>query len=224
MSTTDLMQRVAQLTAEQRILLQERLQAAHKSGSRQQIQRRTDMGPAPLSFSQERLWFLAQLEPESTAYNETSVYRLSGRLKLSALERGLDALSARHDCLRVCFHEMGGSVVQIAEPLPPTRVNSIDLKDFPENEQMDLAWQKIDAAQSLPFDLTVSPLWRVFLICMADDDYLLVRITHHIISDGWSNGIFWRELQHFYAAYATSSEPSPLPELPISYADFSVWQ
>lgn len=221
---SDLTQRIAQLSTEERIRLEERLLAARKNGHPQRIPCRTEAGPAPLSFAQERLWFLAQLEPDSAAYNETQVFRLSGPLNISALECSLDALAARHDSLRVCFQEVSDAVMQVAQPLPPTSLKVIDLTATPAAEQMGVAWQQIDTACAALFDLTAPPLWRVFLIRLADDDHIFVRIVHHIISDGWSSSIFWRELRHFYAAFAYGNEPTPLPELPVSYADFSVWQ
>ncbi len=221
---SDLTQRIAQLSTEERIRLEERLLAARKNGGSQRIPRRAESGPAPLSFTQERLWFLAQLEPDSAAYNETQVLRLTGPLHIPSLQRSLDALAARHDSLRVCFREIGDGLVQVAEPLPPTHIHVIDLAATPQDAQMDAAWQQIDTARAAIFDLTSPPLWRVFLIRLADDNHIFVRIVHHIISDGWSSSILWRELRHYYAAYAEGSEPTPLPELPVSYADFSVWQ
>jgi len=221
---SDLLQRIAYLSPEERIQLEERLLSARKTGHRERIPRRADSDPAPLSFTQERLWFLAQLEPDSAAYNETQVYRITGPLNIPALERSLDALAARRDSLRVCFREMGDRVMQVAEPLLSTRLNVVDLTVIPVDQQMAAAWREIDSAGGVIFDLTIPPLWRVFLICLGDDDHIFVRITHHIITDGWSSSIFWRELGHFYAAFASDSQPVPLPELPISYADFSVWQ
>ncbi len=229
---SDLTQRIAQLSTEERIRLEERLLAARKNGIRstgsvqvsQRIPRRSESGPAPLSFTQERLWFLAQLEPDSAAYNETQVLRLTGPLHIPALQRSLDALAARHDSLRVCFREIDGTLMQVAQPLPPTHIKVIDLTAMPADTQMDAAWQQIDAARAVIFDLTSPPLWRVFLIRLADNDHIFVRIAHHIISDGWSGSIFWRELRHFYAALSMGNEASPLPDLPVSYADYSIWQ
>jgi amino acid adenylation domain-containing protein len=221
---SDLTQRIAQLSTEQRIQLEERLLSARKTGHTERIPRRSDSGPAPLSFTQERLWFLAQLEPESAAYNEIQVYRITGPLNILALERSLDALAARHDSLRVCFREMDDRVMQVAGPLPPTHLNVVDLTATPADQQISAAWREIDSAGGVIFDLTHPPLWRVFLLRMGEDDHIFVRISHHIITDGWSGSIFWRELGHFYAAFVSDSQLVPLPELPISYADFSVWQ
>ncbi len=221
---SDLTQRIAQMPIEERIRLEERLLAGRKNGSAQRIPRRGDDGPAPLSFTQERLWFLAQLEPESAAYNETQIIRLNGPLDISALDRSLDSLTERHDSLRVCFREIDGQVMQVAEPLSPQRMPIVDLHTLAGDTQMVAAWTEIDTITARVFDLTQPPLWRAALIRLADDDHIFVRVTHHSISDGWSSGIFWRELRHFYAAYSSHQQPSPLPELPVSYADFSVWQ
>lgn len=222
---SELTRRIAEMPLEERIRLEERLLAARKNGkAAARIPRRGDDGPAPLSYTQERLWFLAQLEPDSPAYNETSATRIRGPLNLSALESSLDLLAARHDSLRVCFREVDHTLMQVAEPLPPTRVPVVDLSEAPVEQRMERAWQHIDAQRALLFDLAQPPLWRVLLIRLAQDEHIFVWTTHHIISDGWSSGIFWRELGHCYAAFAGDQTPAPLPDLPISCADFSVWQ
>lgn len=221
---SDLTQRITQLPLEERIRLEERLLAARKNGQANRIPRHTEDGPVHLSFTQERLWFLAQLEPDSVAYNEASILRMTGPLDISALERSLDALAARHDSLRVCFQEMDSVLMQVAKPLPPMHIPIVDLSTTSADEQMEAAWQTIDTFQSIIFDLTAPPMWRALLIRLRDDDHIFTLVTHHIISDGWSSSILRRELGHFYSAYAAGSEPDPLPDLPVSYADFSVWQ
>lgn len=221
---SDLTQRIAQLSTEERIRFEEQLLAAHKTGKSWRIPARTTDLPAPLSFAQEQLWFLAQLEPDSPAYNETQVFHLTGALVIPALEQSLDALAARHDSLRVCFQTMSDVLLQVAEPLPPASLQVVDLTALPAGERLDTAWQQIDHERVAIFTLSKPPLWRVFLIRLTAEEHIFVSITHHIISDGWSNGIFWRELRHFYAAFAAGNEPSPLPELPVTYADYSVWQ
>ncbi|MBX3053340.1 MAG: amino acid adenylation domain-containing protein [Caldilineaceae bacterium] len=221
---SDLTQRITQLSLEDRIRLEERLLAARKNGHTQRVQRRTGNGPVSLSFTQERLWFLAQLEPDSAAYNETSVTRLTGPLNIFALERSLDKLVARHDSLRVCFQEIDGEVCQVDGSLPPVHLSTIDLSDIDADIQMAAVWERVYAIRDELFDLTRPPLWRVVLLRLAEDDHIFVYTTHHIISDGWSNSIFWRELRHFYAAFVENKQPQALLELPLSYADFSVWQ
>lgn len=221
---SDLTRRIAQMPIEERIRLEERLLAARKNGAAQRIPRRADDGPAPLSFAQERLWFLAQFEPDSAAYNETQVVRMRGALDIPALERSLDSLAERHDSLRVCFREIDGSLMQVADPLPPRSIPLMDLQELDADAQLTAAWAAIDRTTNQIFDLTQPPLWRTLLIRLGPDDHLWVKVMHHIISDGWSSTIFRRDLGALYAAHSSRPKLSPLPSLPVSYADFSVWQ
>ncbi len=177
----------------------------------------------PLSFPQQRLWFLDQLDPANTAYNIPAAVRLKGPLNLPALERSFNEIVRRHEVLRTVFPSFDGRPLQVIEPKYELPVEVIDLQGSPlesrEAEATHLAIEEI----SHPFDLTRLPLIRVLLMRLADADHIAVVTMHHIISDGWSTAIFIKEVSALYNAFARGEE-SPLPELPIQYADFAHWQ
>ena len=215
--------RMAQLSLEQRILLEERLLARAGDEDGEQISRRSNAEHAPLSYGQERLWFLTQIEPESPAYNEMRVWLWQGVVDLQALEQGLNFLAKRHDSLRTCFREIDGALQQIAAPLSPVQIPIIDLRTHPPTAQMDEAWRQVETIRTERFDLSQPPLWRTALIRLTNDEQLFVHVVHHIISDGWSSAIFQHDLSHCYAAFAAGNQPTP-PDLTVSYADYAAWQ
>ncbi|MCP4661388.1 MAG: amino acid adenylation domain-containing protein, partial [bacterium] len=177
----------------------------------------------PLSFAQQRLWFLYQLEPWTPAYNISVAVRLSGAVAAGIIERIFNEVVRRHEALRTTFTTAGGRPVQvIAERLRlPLPVADLDRLSDPrrETEALHLAGEE---AQRL-FDLTVGPLVRVTLLRLAEEDHVLLVTMHHIVSDGWSMGIFIRELSVLFEAFSRGN-PSPLAELPLQYADFAQWQ
>ena len=173
--------------------------------------------PLPLSFAQQRLWFLYQLEPESAFYNIPMLLRLTGQLDLDALEQSFSYLIARHESLRTTFEAVNGEPIQVIHDPEPFTLTVIPVVDETEAQQCGL----VEA--TTPFNLSEGPLVRVQLLQIADDDACLVLNMHHIISDGWSMGVLIEELTHAYRAYAAGHEPT-LPGLPIQYADFAVWQ
>src|SRR5215213_1752773 len=177
----------------------------------------------PLSFAQQRLWFLDQLEPGKALYNLPAAVRLSGQLDTSALSRSFDEVVRRHESLRTTFKSVDGQPRQvIAEPgaLP---LPLIDLTGLGVSErQAEVACLVGDEARR-PFDLAAGPLLRAKLLRLGNDEHVLLLNMHHIISDGWSLGVLVRELTKLYAGYAAGREPQ-LPELPIQYADYVVWQ
>ena len=181
----------------------------------------------PLSFAQERLWFLAQLAPASAAYNMPSAMRLTGRLDRAALAAALAEIVRRHEALRTVFHmTAAGGPFQVVQAHQPPAVPLIDLSALPHGvrgaESRRLAAQEV----MTPFDLARGPLVRAALYRLDQkaEEHALLWTTHHIASDGWSVGaVFIPELAALYAAVAQGL-PSPLPELPIQYADFAVWQ
>ena len=177
----------------------------------------------PLSFSQQRLWFLDQMDPENAAYNIPAPVRLEGPLNLQALERSFNEIIRRHEVLRTTFPSFDGRPLQLIEPAYELPLNIIDLTDTPlearEGEATRFAIEEI----SKPFDLTQLPLIRVLLLRLADDDHIAVVTMHHSVSDGWSVGIFIKEMASLYNRFSRGEESS-LPELPIQYADFSHWQ
>jgi amino acid adenylation domain-containing protein len=176
----------------------------------------------PLSFAQQRLWFLDQLEPGSPFYNISRAVRLRGPLNLAALGQALDEIVKRHESVRTVFGEDGDPFQRItaARPLP---LPLIDLAQIPtalrEEEANRLAAEEIRQ----PFDLSNDLVLRASLISIDADDHLLVLILHHISADGWSLGVLFRELTALYGAFA-NQKPSPLPTLPVQYVDFAVWQ
>jgi len=176
-----------------------------------------------VSFSQERLWFLNQLEPESVAYNSYGVHRLEGHLRVDILSQSLSEIIRRHEALRTAFSEIDGKPVQVVSPPSPFNLQIVDLQGLSEAEREERALGiAIEEAQK-PFDLSKGPLFRAILVQLWAEEYLLAVIMHHIITDGWSLGIFTRELEALYKAFS-DGRPSPLPELSIQYADFAHWQ
>ena len=177
----------------------------------------------PLSYAQERLWFLDQLEPESIAYNIPRAVRLKGRLDVAALERTLNEVVRRHEVLRTRFVAVNGAPVQVISPAGQLEMPRIDLSELPEEQQKAKVSQLAAAEAQQPFDLSVGPLLRVQLLRLGTEDHVVLFTVHHIISDGWSSGILVREVGALYEAYIEGHE-SPLPELGIQYADYAVWQ
>ncbi|HEV2147714.1 MAG TPA: non-ribosomal peptide synthase/polyketide synthase [Longimicrobiaceae bacterium] len=187
------------------------------------IPRRTGTGPAPLSFPQQRLWFLNQLDPRSTAYNLAFPLHVQGPVHVPVLERAITELVRRHQALRTVFHEREGDPVQVVLPPAPQRVPVGDLCGLPatvRNREMHRLFAR-EAAR--PFDLERGPLLRVFLLRLEEREWGLVFQLHHIVSDGWSMGVMARELSALYASSLDRSGPA-LPELPLQYADYAVWQ
>ena len=183
----------------------------------------------PLSFAQQRLWFLDQLEGSSIAYNMPSAVRICGSLDPSVLEQAINEVVRRHEILRTTFPAVDGQPVQQIAPTLDIPLNLIDLQSElgtsrePEAEQEEIFQQAVARESQWPFDLAEGPLLRVTLFKFAPQEYRLLSNMHHIISDGWSTGIFIRELTQLYAAY-TAEQPSPLPDLSLQYADFAHWQ
>nr|WP_279637144.1 non-ribosomal peptide synthetase [Corallococcus praedator] len=180
-------------------------------------------GALPLSFAQQRLWFLDQLEPGSTVYNVPSVVRLSGTLDVAALEHGLDALIRRHESLRTTFRIEGGSPVQVIDPEGRARLDRVNLGTLPEAQREAEARRLSQEAAQRPFNLEHGPLLRTTLLDLSEQEHVLVLVLHHIISDGWSMGILVHELTELYEAFS-QGQPSRLPALPVQYADHAVWQ
>jgi len=177
----------------------------------------------PLSFAQQRLWFVDQLEQNSPAYNMPAALRLRGLLNTVALEASLNEILHRHAVLRTCFHLKDGNPVQHICDDITLNPQKTDLSDLPPDARDTRIQAMIDAESQKPFDLQTGPLIRAqLLICNAEEHVLLLSM-HHIVSDGWSIGLLGRELSVLYAAY-TQEQPSPLPPLDIQYSDFAHWQ
>ena len=177
----------------------------------------------PLSFAQQRLWFLDQYEPNSSVYNIPSALRLRGSLNIGALEQSLNEILCRHESLRTTFSMVEGEAVQVIAPPVGFSLAVVDLRDHLEREREEEARRLAREEALRPFDLARGPLFRSQLLRLGEDDHVLLLTMHHIVSDGWSMGVLHHELSVLYEAFS-QSQPSPLPELSIQYADYAVWQ
>ncbi len=177
----------------------------------------------PLSYAQQRLWFLDQLEPNSSFYNVPLALHLEGTLKIDVLEKSLQEIIQRHEALRTNFATVEGNPVQVIKPESNWQLTLVNGKDSPKyrEDQEIKKWLEIHSHQ--PFDLANDSLIRATLLKLSDTEHFLLICLHHIVSDGWSMGVFIQELTTFYNAYTKGLEPL-LPELPIQYADFAIWQ
>ncbi|HEV2964303.1 MAG TPA: amino acid adenylation domain-containing protein [Candidatus Angelobacter sp.] len=178
---------------------------------------------APMSFAQQRLWFLEQLIGGSALYNMPCPQRFQFALDVDVLRRSLNEIVRRHEVLRTTFGVSGGTPAQIIATEMNLELPVEDLRDVPPQQRELDAWRLTTEDAHTPFDLRTGPLIRVKLLRLADDDYMFLLTIHHIVFDGWSTGVFFRELTALYSAFITG-QPSPLPELAIQYSDFSVWQ
>ncbi len=221
MDADGLNQRLANLSPAKKALLELRLKQNRLH--EQAIPRRPSREFAPLSFAQQRLWFLNQLEPESPAYNESRAYRLSGVLDVAALQRALDQVVARHEVLRTNFVSVDGNPTQVIAGARPVELALIDLSAWPESGREAEARRLLAENVRRPFDLSRDPMLRVMLLHLDEQGHILLVVKHHIASDAWSSGIFWQELAEFYRS-VISGGPCELSELPIQYADYAIWQ
>jgi acyl carrier protein len=180
-------------------------------------------GNLPLSYGQQRLWFLDQLEPGNPVFNVPASVRLTGALQLSALQQSLNEVIRRHEALRTRFVTVDGEPVQVIEAELELELEVIDLRALPEAEREREALRQAEAAAAGGFDLATGPLLRARLLRLAAEEHMLLLTMHHIISDGWSLGVLVREVGALYGAISEGLG-SPLPELSIQYADYAVWQ
>src|SRR5215470_5272126 len=217
-------ERLAKLSPAKRTLLELRLQQIAAADSvRHTIPRSTTRASAPLSFAQQRLWFLNQLEPASPIYNESRAIRLRGSLDVESLQKSLNRIVARHDVLRTNFIMLDGNPQQTITDSRAVELPVIDLRSCRDIDRESEAHRLLTDVIRRPFDLSRDLLLRVLLLRLAEQEHILLFVQHHIASDGWSTSIFWRELTALYEAF-TSGRPDPLSELPIQYADYALWQ
>src|SRR5262249_1178852 len=204
--------------------LVESIRDARAAGTGQQpqaIARTAREGNLPLSFAQQRLWFIEQLVPGRSVFNIPVVVRLIGDLKLEALEKSFNQIIERHEALRTTFGKVDGSAVQKVHSTQYMRLPIIKLsKNEAKEEQIH---RRLAETIKQPFNLTELPLIRVELLKLSKKEHILVLVMHHIVTDGWSLGIFIKELTCLYEANL-KGEPSPLQELEIQYADYACWQ
>jgi natural product biosynthesis luciferase-like monooxygenase protein/amino acid adenylation domain-containing protein len=180
-------------------------------------------GTLPLSFAQQRLWLLNQLEPDSAAYNLSAVIRMQGELDRAALERALSEIVRRHESLRTVFPSVDGTPSQVVQPPYAVSLTIAELGNV-DASGADAEVARLTREEAArPFDLERGPLFRALLVRITPRDHLLVLTMHHIVSDGWSRGVLYREIGALYEAFA-ADRPSPLADLTVQYADYAQWQ
>ena len=178
---------------------------------------------APLSFAQLRLWFVNQLNPDSAVYNIPGMVRLEGALNLDALERVINEIVRRHEVLRTRIEVEAGEPAQVINEWEPWKLEVLDLTRLSLEEREAEINRRERTESETGFDLGRGPLLRVKVLKLEEEEHVLLYTMHHIVSDGWSMEILYREVAALYQAYL-AGDASPLPELPIQYADFAVWQ
>ena len=179
-------------------------------------------GELPLSFAQQRLWFIDQLEPGSV-YNFPAAVRLKGQLNVAALKLSLNEIVKRHESLRTTFTTVDGRPVQVIAPLLTVALPILDLRELPETEREAEVQRLATNEAQRPFDLAQGPLVRATVLRLGENDHVGLLTMHHIVTDGWSAGILIREMAMLYDAFC-SERPASLPEMPVQYADFAHWQ
>jgi hypothetical protein len=179
--------------------------------------------PLPLSYAQERMWFMWSLEPESAAYHVGGGVILEGALDVPALDAALQALIERHEGLRTTFPSVDGAPVQVVAPALRLPLVRVDLSDLPPAERELALAGESDAAAHRPFDLERGPLLRASLVKLSYTRHVLLITLHHIVAEGWAMDVFAREYAALYEAFQRG-EPSPLAPLPVQYADYAAWQ
>jgi amino acid adenylation domain-containing protein len=187
------------------------------------IPQRQDCQNIPLSFSQQRLWFVDRLYHGSPFYNIPIAYQIQGHLNIAALEQSLNEIIMRHEVLRTNFTLVNGEPVQKIAHQLAWDLSIINLEHLSGKDWESQVKQFAASSAKKPFDLAKEPLIKATLLRLSQQEHVLLVTMHHIITDGWSWGVFLRELSALYTAFS-KNEPSPLPELPIQYADFAVWQ
>jgi amino acid adenylation domain-containing protein len=226
----DISKRIAALSPAKRALLQQILKDKSSSAQDAKYSKRglsaTRERPArlPLSYAQQRLWFLDQLEGSSSEYNIREAWRLKGELDRAALERGLNALIARHETLRTRFAEEDGEPSQVIEPAVYVPLAIEDLSAQTKDDREKAIVDNIRAEGERPFDLGRGPLLRVRLLKLGECEHVLLCTFHHIIFDGWSVAVFTRDLSAFYEASRRGEDSLELKPLPVQYADYALWQ
>ncbi len=178
---------------------------------------------SPLSFSQQRLWLLDQLDPENPAYNIPMALRLSGPIDLGVLDRALEEMVARHETLRTKLEICGDQPRQVISPATPQKLPLVDLTEVDPARREAEALARAAAEARRPFRLDEGPLFRAMLLRLSATEHILVVVLHHVITDDWSMGVVFHELAALYKAL-TAGQPSPLAKLPIQYADYAAWQ
>ncbi|MGH3160175.1 MAG: condensation domain-containing protein, partial [Streptosporangiaceae bacterium] len=218
---TEMMKRLASLPEGRRAQFLAQLRAQVEGAATRGPRPRRDTGPAPLSHSQETLWFLDKLAPDSPTYSVPLCTRIRGDLDLAALRGALAEVVARHEALRTAIVEHEEGPVQIVAAQVPVELPVREVSGLADPQAAARAL--LDEAIHTPFDLTKMPMWRAFLVQLAPDDHYFFFNVHHIVFDGWSMGLLSGELAELYRA-AVEGTPADLPDLPVQYPDYSCWQ
>ncbi len=222
--SSELEKKLQQLSPEKQILLQQRLKkAAVAPDAVYAISRRTPKDPRALSFGQQQLWLVDQLTPGASAYNVPYPVRIRGPLNAAALQRALDAVVGRHEVLRTLFVNFKGQPLPLVAKQWSVKMGQVDLRSLPREERMAELPGLLKQGSARPFDLAKDFKIRTTLYRLADDEYVLLHVSHHISWDLRSKVIFYQELTPLYAAFSEGKE-CELPAPPLQYADFAVWQ
>jgi amino acid adenylation domain-containing protein len=223
-NNAELLEKIRHLSPERQQLLLRRMAAEKQAANT--IPRQADRAaPSPMSFSQQQLWFMAQLEGASAKYNMPCAYRLAGRMDVPAMQAALKAIVRRHEVLRSAFREIGGEPVQVVDHGYELDVPFIDLSAEPEALREEKINALIQENIDWHFDVACVPLVRMLIVRAGDDDHVLVMNLHHIIYDGRSKGILLVEMAALYDSLRSGGDvSSALPELPLQYRDYSAWQ
>lgn len=218
--TPDLRAQLAARKSEILTFLRQADLAAQAAPSIQPVPR---AGRLALSFSQQRIWLFDQLEPQNPAYNIPASVRVSGPVDVAAFRASINEVVRRHEVLRTAFAIVDGEPAQVIAPSISLDLPVTDFRALPKADREPAARQAATEEAQLPFDLARGPLVRAQLLRLADEEYVLLLTIHHVISDDWSMSVFVAELATLYQAFI-DQQPSPLPELPIQYADYAAWQ
>src|SRR2546425_3433001 len=222
---SNLAQQLVALSPAKRSLLELRLMRKNRrqSAKNMTIPRQPNRESAPLSYNQQGLWVLNQLMPGTSLYHTPMAVRLTGNLDVAALKSALDMVIARHDALRTTFGIVDESPKQVVAKSLLLDMPIIDLIEIPQPGRDAEAQRLLQDEAGRPFDLSQGPLIRSVLLRLGEREHILLVTTHHIVTDGWSVGIFQRELSALYGA-TVDEQQSSLPQLPIQYSDYSIWQ
>jgi amino acid adenylation domain-containing protein len=199
------------------------MKAVSEKTDKTELEAEEDVFVLPTSFAQQSLWFLDQLYPESCAYNVPRAIRILGDLDVKALECSLSEIVRRHEILRTTFRAIDGQPMQFIAPARDAILPVTDLRGLGPNEGAQCEHRLITEEAWAPFDLSHGPLLRVRLFRMGESEHVLIIVQHHIISDGWSDAVFMRELLTAYEAFTEGRQPQ-LPDLEVQYGDFAHWQ
>ncbi|HVG20234.1 MAG TPA: amino acid adenylation domain-containing protein, partial [Blastocatellia bacterium] len=196
---------------------------ASKAARGQSIKRREGIEQAPLSYSQQQMWILNQIDRDGGYYNQAASINIKGKVDLTALERAIEEIVRRHESLRTVYKAAGGQPLQLITPPGGVRLDTLDLTALPAEEREERARREARLEAAAGFDLERGPVMRAKAVRVSEEEVVVLVTMHHICTDGWSMGVFMREMGRLYESYRRG-EGSPLEELPIQYADYAIWQ